>query len=253
MENPSEVIARLPLTPATLTPLGLIQAAIEKGIDPDQLGKLLDLQERWERNRAEEAYNRALNALQAECPVLVRDKVNEQTKSRYVTMDKLNLVLRPLYTQHGFSVSFSEIPAQRTGWIASRLEVRHVAGHRAEHCKELPQDGTSAKGNPIGAMNPVQSACSTDTYAQRRLLCGWLNITIANEDRDGNNPNALITPDQIGVINDQISDCAAAGCPVDFKKFLAWLGVESLDQLPAARVNMVMNELNRKLAKKVNK
>jgi hypothetical protein len=53
---------------------------------------------------------------------------------------------------------------------------------------DLPIDGVGAKGNAIGAMNPVQGCISTGTYGQRVLTCRAFNITVADTDMDGQAP-----------------------------------------------------------------
>lgn len=49
-------------------PMAIIQAALERGVDHDQLGKLLDLQERHERHRAAETFGDAVADFQRRCP-----------------------------------------------------------------------------------------------------------------------------------------------------------------------------------------
>ena len=44
-----------------ITPMDMINTAIERGADIDQLTKLMDLQERWEANEARKAYQNAFH------------------------------------------------------------------------------------------------------------------------------------------------------------------------------------------------
>lgn len=181
------------------TPMELLQVAIEKDIDTDKLEKLMELQERWEANQARRLFSEAMHACQQEMPMVIRDAENSQTKSRYARLERIQHDVRPVYSQHGFSLSYGEGQAARDGYKRTICDVRHSAGHVEQYHLDLPIDGVSAKGNPIGSMNPVQAAVSTTTYGQRRLLCMIFNITVAGEDFDGGpvphdapdaNPNA---------------------------------------------------------------
>src|SRR5690606_14215783 len=70
-------------------------------------------------------------------------------------------------------------------WKRTICDVRHIGGACHRYHLDLPTDGIGPKGNPIGGMNVVQGSISTTSYAQRRLLCMIFNITIADNDDDG--------------------------------------------------------------------
>jgi hypothetical protein len=127
-------------------------------------------------------------------PCIVRDAENEQTKSRYVKLETITHRAKEIYTGHGFSLSFSEAESSIEKFKRIVCLVRHVEGHSESHWIDLPLDGFSAKGNPIGAMNPVQAAISTGSYGQRVLTCRVFNITIADTDLDGQSPNPPADP-----------------------------------------------------------
>jgi hypothetical protein len=60
----NEVIERD--VPAEVTPMTMLQLAVQQGADMDKLQKLMDLQERWERNEARKAFNRAFSEFKSE-------------------------------------------------------------------------------------------------------------------------------------------------------------------------------------------
>jgi hypothetical protein len=225
------------------TPLTLIEAAIEKGMDPDQLGKLMDLQERYERNRAVEAFNVAMNACQNEMPTVLRDAENTHTQSKYSRLETVMRTIKPVYTKHGFSLCFGTQDSPREGYMRVTADVRHVGGHCESHHLDVPLDGAGAKGGKI-SMNAVQACGSTTTYAQRYLAKMIFNITIADEDNDG--MGAFVSPEQIEEINRLIEEVKDSGKPFDFARFLAWLNVESLDKVPQSKVSKALMELGRK-------
>lgn len=223
-------------------PLMLIQAALDKNVDPDRLGKLLDLQERWERSRAVEAYNRAMKACQAEMPVISRRADNPQTKSKYARFEDIQEVAKPIYTRHGFSLSFGEAPPGREGWKRIIVEVSHEAGETRTFYTELPIDGVGAKGNPIGSMNQVQAARSTNSYGKRGLICDVFNITVANEDRDGRGSNRVsadraaapretfLAKRQVAELRDLLRQTGR-----DEAHLCTWAGVARIELIPLAK------------------
>jgi hypothetical protein len=169
-------------------PMSLLAAAVERGLSTEQLTALTDLHERWQANRAKAAFARAMNDCQNEMPCIVRESENKQTKSSYAKLEFIISQTKPVLFRHGFSLSFSEDECPRPEWKRTVCLVRHCEGHSERHFIDLPVDGIGAKGNAIGAMNPVQGAISTGTYAQRILTCRIFDLTIADTDLDGNRP-----------------------------------------------------------------
>jgi hypothetical protein len=227
----------------------LIEKAVTNKVGADELNKLLDFVERLDTKRAEQAYTEALCAVQAEVPILVRDSQNGQTHSRYLSMDKLNLILHPVYTRHGFSVSFSEAPAVREGWIRTVMEVRHREGHSRTFYKELPLDGVGAKGNP-NAMNPVQAVVSSGSYGARVLLAGWANLTIADADQDGSDEwDTLIAEEQdelFAAIKDKAADVdEAVPLFMAFAERVCQRPIESLSSIPRRHFAAVMDGMKK--------
>lgn len=228
------------LTTRDPTPMSLLSAAVERGVDADQLGKLLDLQERYENNEARKAYAVAMHAAQSEMPRVVKGAKNEQTKSRYANLEQVQHTAGPIYHKHGFSLSYGEEDCPQDGYKRTICDVRHESGHCERYHLDLPVDGFSAKGNPIGSMNPVQASISTTSYGQRRLLCMVFNITITDEDDDGQG-SAVISDDQVATIRQWIKTTSS-----DEAAFLKWAGAESVETMQAARFAPAVAHFRRK-------
>ena len=92
----------------TTTPMQLIDNAVAKGVDTDQLEKLLALQERWEANEARKAYSNSLVDVHAEIPVIAKALRNNQTNSNYADLGAVIEQTKKIYTKHGFSIVFHE-------------------------------------------------------------------------------------------------------------------------------------------------
>ena len=57
-----------------LTPVELLRIAVSQNADIDKLTKLMDLQERWERNEARKAFVVAMNAFKSAPPTISKNK-----------------------------------------------------------------------------------------------------------------------------------------------------------------------------------
>lgn len=60
--------------PAAITPMDMLKVAVDRGADLEQLEKLMDLQERWEKNQAKKAFVEALSAFKADPPTVIKSK-----------------------------------------------------------------------------------------------------------------------------------------------------------------------------------
>lgn len=234
-------------------PLVLLQSAIDRGINPDQLGKLMDLSERWEANRAKAAFAQAMSACQAEMPAVIKDAENKGCRSRYARLETVNYIIKPVYTKHGFSLSFNEVRAEASqpDHCCVEATLRHSGGHCEVYSLDLGLDGKGAQGNQ-NAMNVLQAKGSTIAYARRYLTLMAFNVAVAEEDNDGGNGNALITPEEVGLINDALGELESAGRKIDLKKLLAWAKVESLGDVTRpwfAKIMLHLNAKRREVAK----
>src|SRR5690606_1805208 len=93
--------------PITVTPMEILQRAVERGADIDQLTKLMDLQERWERNEAKKPFVAALGAFKRNPPKLAKNKHVRFQTSRgvteydHATLDQVCEVIGKALSEHG--------------------------------------------------------------------------------------------------------------------------------------------------------
>src|SRR5580693_1560340 len=93
--------------------MSLLDVAVKHGAAIDVIERLAALQEKA-MNRADEIdFATSMSAAQAELVRVAPDLTNSQTSSKYASYAALDRAVRPVYTKHGFSLSFSTEPAPR--------------------------------------------------------------------------------------------------------------------------------------------
>jgi hypothetical protein len=163
--------------------LGFTAAQIAQ-LPVDKLDHLMRLQERVRDDDARKSYNAAMNAAQGEMGRISADASNPQTRSRYATYGQLDKALRPIYSRHGFYVSFNTADSPLEQHVRVLATVAHSDGHEREFQADIPCDGKGAKGNDV--MTKTHAAGSAMTYGQRYLLKLIFNVAIGENDDDGN-------------------------------------------------------------------
>lgn len=242
----------VPTPPAVPHPLAIIQGAIDKGISAEELGKLLDFSERYHAEEARKAYSVAMCECQEAMPVVVVDAENEQTNSWYAKLESVIKIIKPVYTAHGFSLSYGELfDGVKDGYCRVFCDVRHKAGHTKQHVVELGIDTAGIKGT--ANKTAVHGKGSTLSYARRYLPLLVFNVAIAGEDNDGNGQIERISAQQVGEINAGLAQCrevsSQAGHEAYFKKFLEWLQVSSITEIPAADFQKAVQDIQRRIEK----
>src|SRR5689334_14217992 len=98
----------------------LLQTAIEKGLPPEQLEKLVGLYERMEARDARKQFFAAMARFQEECPAIPKTSTAEVTSNRtaakfrytYADLDETVATIRPYLIKNGLSYSWdSEVSA----------------------------------------------------------------------------------------------------------------------------------------------
>jgi hypothetical protein len=224
------------------TMLSLIaRAAQDPNIDIDKMERLMAMKERMDAKTAEQAFNDAMNGAQAEIRAIGWNKKNGQTQSSYVTYDKLDLAIRPVYIRHGFSLSFDTGDAARDSEVRFLCYVSHTEGHTRTYKVDMPADGKGAKGNDV--MTKTHAFGSATSYGRRYLLKMIFNVIEAAEDDDGNGANGIVcvSDAQAEQIRQLINESGA-----DTRKFCEFYKVDAITSIPANRFDGVMHDLNQK-------
>ncbi len=232
-----------PLSTIAPTPMQMLQMAVERGSDLTVLEKLMDLQERWERNEARRAYVAALSQFKAQAPTLTKNKhvgyesrrTGDRTEYDYASLDQVCAVIGPALSKHGLSHTWET--KQADGLVIVTCILTHELGHSE-------RVSLSAGADASGSKNSIQAIGSTVTYLQRYTLLAITGLAVSGQDNDGSTPMSPISAEQK---DELIALMKASG--TDTKRFLDYFGVATLDELPALSFDNAKAALARKKGK----
>jgi hypothetical protein len=170
---------------------------------------------------------------------IATDADNPQTRSKYATYAALDRALRPVYTGHGFAVSFDtgEPEPEAVNVVAY---VSHNQGHTRTYHVRMPADGKGAKGGDV--MTKTHAAGAAMSYGMRYLLKMIFNVAVGEDDDDGNlGPRETITPQQAADLQALIDETGA-----DKPKLLDFAKADSLETILAADYGKIVRMLRAK-------
>lgn len=217
------------------------RAARDPNVDMDKMERLMAMRDREFSRQSEQAFNEAMKAAQAEMRSISADANNSQTNSKYATYAKLDSVLRPIYTKHGFSVSFDEADSPKPDHIRCVAYVAHDAGFTRTYRKDMPADGKGAKGGDV--MTKTHATGAAASYGMRYLLKGIFNVAVGEDDTDGNQPTdkgdtTPISDEQKAVILRLIEET-----DTDTQKLCELMKVDAVPDLTKAQFARVVSSL----------
>ncbi|MCP4262767.1 MAG: hypothetical protein GY774_35460 [Planctomycetes bacterium] len=227
-------------------PSDVLALAIQNNYAPEFIEKMMDLQERHERNEAKKAHFAAVATFKAESPPVKKDKYNEWLKCWYTSLGALLDTYTPVLGEHGLSVSFST-PQQTETTMTVECHLAHSMGHVETKSLTGPID-TAAVGKQSGkaSRTPMQDVRSTFTYLRATTLEAVLGVsgTEATQDDDGNAGGPeYITKKQVANIKKLMADKQ-----VDESMFLVFAEADSIEKIEVKKFGDVIDALRRKKA-----
>lgn len=172
---PTQTTALAPNSPAAM-----MMAAFAQGINPEEISKMMDLQDRWESREAEKAYNAAFAAFKAEAVQITKGRQvsDGPLKGRaYAELHDIVDAVTPALSRHGLSASW-KLTKDDKDWMEVTCTLKHVQGHA---------DSVSMGGAPDtgGAKNQLQARASTKTYLERYTLKAVCGVAEGGDDDNG--------------------------------------------------------------------
>lgn len=224
----------------SITPMELIDKALTSGMKPEELGKLMDLQERWEKNEAAKAYGAAMTKFQSIChTVLKRRRASirkdgaEQYSYAFASFDDVMAEVSPVLAECGLAVTFSTSSVGDKGnLLRVACTVRHGI-HEALTEMILPI--------PAMTVNDTQKFGAAVSYGKRYAICAALNIVTTDRDDDGEGLADVISEDQVNQVRQLLYAKA-----VDEVKFLSWLQIGSIEEMNSRDFGKAVDFLRRK-------
>jgi hypothetical protein len=237
-----EVLTQLATAP--ITPMDMLNRAVESGAGIDVLEKLMSLQERWERNQGRKAFDNAIAEAKAELagkPILKTKTVSFGGKGasyKHETLDGVLSVVTPILAKHGLSVRFrtSSTPNEP---ISVTCIISHREGHAEENTLQAGRDDSGAK-------NAIQGIGSTVSYLQRYTLKAALGLAAADDD-DGKASGEDMTP----ITEEQLRELVALVEKVkaDVPRLCKYLKIDSLELMPVSKFEAAKKALQAKEAR----
>lgn len=223
---------------APITPMAMLDRAVSTGAGIETIEKLMNLQERWEKNQAKKAFDNAISAAKAEIPVIVKNRevdftsAKGRTHYRHEDLAGIARIVDPILTKHGLSYRY-RTQVGEGGVVTLTCIVSHRDGHSEEN-------GLSASRDETGNKNNLQAVGSTITYLQRYTLKAALGLAASSDD---DAKTSDVTP--ITAAQDEEIKALIVSVGADIQKFLTAFQIESVSELPARRFEEAKTRLNR--------
>lgn len=168
------------------SPASMMMALMDRGASLEQVEKMMDLQERYEKREAEKSYNVAFAAFKAEAVRIIkgREVTDGPLRGRsYAELHDVVDAVTPALSRHGLSASW-KLTRDEKEWIEVTCTLKHTSGH---------SESVSMGGPPDtgGAKNALQARASTKSYLERYTLKAICGVAEGGDDTDGNPPVAV--------------------------------------------------------------
>jgi hypothetical protein len=231
-------------TTPVVTPMQMLQVAMERGADLDRLQQLMDLQQRWEATEARKAYVAAMAVFKADPPEILKAKrVRFETSKGMTEYDHATLADVCAAATKGLAkvgISHRWDVTQDGGAITVTCVLTHQQGHNESVSMTSPPDQSGGK-------NSIQAIASAVTYLQRYTLLAATGLAAKDMDDDGQGagaPAATITAEQAADL-----EALAGEVGANQARFLAWIGAPSFAEIPADRYRKALAGLEAKRSK----
>lgn len=218
-----------------VTPMDMIREAAARG-DMEVVTKLMDLQDRWEKNEARKAFNESFAAFKSEVVPVIRNKqiMDGPLKGkRYAELFSFVQAVTPTLGRYGLSASWALVRDEKD-WIEVACTLEHTQGH----ARQVKMGGPPDTG---GAKNPIQARISTVTYLEKQTLkavCG-----IAEQGDDDEATGGMINP----LTTEQVEEMRALIVErgANLGAFLKWAKVERLEDIQQPFFKSCMDAIRR--------
>lgn len=225
-----------------VTPMTLIEKALEGDFDIDKMTKLYELQQRYEKDQAEKSFHSAVAAFRAECPVIEATKKGHNCK--FAGLAESIEQIKPYTSKQGLS-HYWDMEDRDDGKIKVNCFISHELGHKIKVTSPWCDPDDSGKKNPIQAVK------STVSYLERITFFAGFGLASKDMDDDGGLPKDQ--PDVISEAQWADLDTLLDQAKADREKFCKAYQIKDIAFLPAAQFAHAIKSLNNKIEKERTK
>ena len=203
----------------------------------ERVNQAFDFYMRVRAYEAKLAYDAALAAAQAEFPPITKNRRVLFTSSKGTTdyrhEDLANLIetIGPILAKHGISYKWRTVNEVNEPIVVTCI-LTHKAGHSEENTLRGPRDDSGNK-------NSLQGIASAVNYLERYTFKASVGVASRHDD-DGKAGGG--TPEPEAISAEQVSklQLEIVRSNAHLEKFLRYLKIEKIDDLPAGRFDEAM-------------
>ncbi len=191
------------------SPMDYATQFLKFGGNLENLEKMMELQERHEKNNARKAFHASMANFKKNPPEILKTKQVSyktnagQTEYKHADLGEIATAIGVALAEHGLSAIW--VTDQATG-IKVTCTITHELGYSIETSLSSPPDTSGGK-------NSIQAIGSTITYLQRYTLLALTGIAAADQDDDGKGS------DLAGLSDDIKEEIAAITAVNDLPKY----------------------------------
>lgn len=231
----------LTLQPPSMSPLAILEAAVRGGITKDSVAVVKELAAMCREQRAEDAkaeFARAFFEMKKQMPTIYADKEvktkNGTVAFEYCSPQEIQDAIDPILKKNGFCTMTGQTK-DANGCVTATVTLFHQGGHSET------RSFTVRAGSGNSLMNETQCDAGATTSAERHLLVKMLGLRtrVATSD-DARVLGSPITSEQVSELKDLVK-----GYTLQMDKFLKWMAVGSIEEIPAAKFNRAKGQLEK--------
>ncbi len=220
----------------------MLQSIVEKGVTAENvavMGQLIALKERMDAKQAEKEFASAFVKLQSGMPKIeptrgIPDKFGK-VKFQYAPFEEIMRKVRPLLTDHGFTVTFDSDFVD--GRVTVICKLQHIGGHKTE-----TRHAARVGHGPVNS-SEAQADGAAQTYAKRYALTSALGIVIEHDTdaETAKNEGDFITAKEAAELRERCEELGA-----NKPMLLAIAGAESFEEIYSCHLDILHRQLDAK-------
>ena len=182
LQKDAEIVQR------AITPLSLIQDALNHNVAPEVLKELVSLQQsmvrfEWEAQERQSKidFDDALNECQQQIGRIAPNVERKDTGSWWADYSQLDRTIRPIYSAAHFAISFSEVSPIVPGKVRIQAELSRKGITKTFH-REITPSTTGPKGGIMATATDADAIAAS--RAKRYLLLSIFNIAVGIDQEE---------------------------------------------------------------------